>query len=110
MIKRLMILDGVTAACQFRDDGSLIEGYGLAGNQQLEKLAQFGHEFRRMVQGNADQLSMFAQMRGWTPPRGWIVRGPEASICSVANLVCVLETAQARVDEVLIEMDEVSRW
>ncbi|MEE4380006.1 MAG: DUF2173 family protein, partial [Candidatus Competibacteraceae bacterium] len=68
LIKRLLALDGVNVICLFRDDGSLAEGYGLMQQQEMVELAKFSHHYRRMVQSNADQLSMFTGMRGWTPP------------------------------------------
>ena len=68
MIKQLMILDGVIAVAQFRDDGVLVEGMGMQDEEQLAGLAMFAHDYKRIVQGNADQLSMFTQVRGWTQP------------------------------------------
>ncbi len=68
MIRRLLALDGVNVVCHFRDDGYLIEGYGLMSHNDMGRLAQFAHDYRRMTQGNADQLAMFTNMRGRTPP------------------------------------------
>jgi hypothetical protein len=48
------------------------------GRDDMARLAQFAHDYRRMIQGNADQLAMFTGMRGWTPPHGWIARGAVA--------------------------------
>ncbi len=110
MIKRLMALDGVTAVCQFRDDGAFVEGYGAMPSQHLEALAKFAHDYKRIVQGNADQLSMFTQLRGWTPPGGWIVRSEEMSVCSVGNLVCMLQNDSASLSEVMRELQEASHW
>ena len=72
MIKRLLALDGVNVVCHFRDDGYLLDGYGLMSHDNMARLARFAHDYRRMTQGNADHLAMFTGMRGWTPPRGWI--------------------------------------
>ncbi len=110
MIKRLLALDGVFAVCHFRDDGQLIEGYGLMGDEDMLRLAKFAHDYRRMVQGNADQLSMFTGMRGWTPPQGWIVRSNGKSVCGFANLVCVVDNAEGNLDEIMIELQEISHW
>ena len=110
MIKRLLVLDGVNAVCHFRDDGGLVEGYGLMSRDDMVRLAQFAHDYRRMVQGNADQLAMFTGMRGWTPPRGWIVRGAAQSVCGVANLVCVVDSTGTPLNEILLELQEVSHW
>ncbi len=110
MIKRLMALDGVAAICQFRDDGAFVEGYGVMPAQHLEALAKFAHDYKRIVQGNADQLSMFTQLRGWTPPGGWIVRSDEMSVCSVGNLVCLLQNDSASLSEVMRALQEASHW
>lgn len=109
MIKRLLALDGVSAVCQFRDDGAFVEGYGLMPEAELQALAHFAHDYKRIVQGNADQLAMFTDIRGWTPPGGWIVRGAGMSVCSVANLVCVVDNGEANLNGVMSELGEVAR-
>ena len=110
MIKRLLALDGVVAVSQFRDDGAYVTGYGLMSESELQALAKFAHDYKRIVQGNADQLSMFTRLPGWTPPGGWVVRGVAMSVCSVANVVCVVENAAANVTEVMRELAEVSSY
>lgn len=110
MIKRLLAVDGVMVVCQFRDDGALVESYGMLDDEQMVGLAKFGHDYKRIVQGNADQLSMFTQMNGWTPPSGWIVRGPAMSVCSYANVVCVVNNQEGSINEVMAELKEVAHW
>lgn len=109
MIKRLLVLDGVQVVAQFRDDGSFVEGYGMMDDEQMIGLAQFAHGYKRLTQGNADQLSMFTQMNGWTPPRGWVVKGKQMSVCSFGNLVCLINNEESNVSEVINEMEEMSR-
>jgi roadblock/LC7 domain-containing protein len=108
MIKRMLAVDGVNAICQFRDDGSFVDGYGLLPEEHMVGLAKFAHDYKRIVQGNADQLSMFTQMNGWTPPGGWIVRGRAMSVCSIGNLVCLVENAEGSLKEVMTELKDVS--
>lgn len=110
MIRRLLALDGVQVICLFRDDGSLVEGHGVLDDDGMARLAHFALEYKRMVQANADQLSMFTQMRGWTPPRGWIVRGVGASVCSVGNLVCLVDNRAASLNEVMSELREAASY
>ena len=110
MIKQLLAVDGVMAVARFRDDGAFVEGYGLLPEQELEALAHFAHDYKRLVQGNADQLSMFTGIKGWTPPGGWIVRGVQMSVCSVANLVCTVENADANLTEVMETLTEASHY
>lgn len=110
MIKQLLAVDGVMAVARFRDDGAFVEGYGLLPERELEALAHFAHDYKRLVQGNADQLSMFTGIKGWTPPGGWIVRGVEMSVCSVANLVCTVENADGNLTEVMETLTEASHY
>lgn len=110
MIRQLLAVDGVTAVCRFRDDGAYLEGHGLMPQSELEALAHFAHDYKRIVQGNADQLSMFTGIKGWTPPGGWIVRGAGMTVCSVANLVCTVENAAANLGEVMQTLLEASHY
>jgi roadblock/LC7 domain-containing protein len=110
MIKQLLALDGVMAVCKFRDDGMLVEGYGPGGDDMLQRLAKFAHDYKRMVQGNADQLSMFTQINGWTPPGGWVVRGPAISVCSIANLVCVVDLRETSLNTIMTQLKEAAAW
>jgi roadblock/LC7 domain-containing protein len=110
MIRRLLALDGVYVVCRFRDDGTFVEGYGGYTDEGMVRLAKFAHDYRRMVQGNADQLSMFTGMRGWTPPRAWVVRGKLVSACGVANIVCVVRNDEGALNEILFEMQEIAHW
>jgi len=108
MIKQLLVVDGVVAICHFRDDGEFLEGYGMMPDEQLAALAHFAHDYKRIVQGNADQLAMFTGINGWTPPGGWIVRGQGMTVCSVGNLVCVLANGEGNLSEVMAELTEAS--
>ena len=110
MIKQLLAVDGVMAVCQFRDDGTFVEGYGLMPQPELEALSHFAHDYKRIVQGNADQLSMFTGIKGWTPPLGWIVRGDRMTVCSVANIVCTVENVGSDLTEVMQTLIEASHY
>jgi roadblock/LC7 domain-containing protein len=102
MIKRLLALDGVDVVCLFRDDGVLVEGFGLMSRENMARLAKFAYDYRRMVQGNADQLSMFTGMRGWAPPTGWVMRGDTLSLCGVANIVCMVRNDEGALNDILM--------
>ncbi len=110
MIKRLLALDGVLAISQFRDDGSFVDGYGLLPPTEIRSLAHFAHDYKRIVQGNADQLAMFTQVNGWTPPRGWVVRGSGMSVCSVGNLVCIVDNSEGNVNDVMHALREAASY
>ena len=66
MIKQLLAVDGVMAVCRFRDDGAFVEGYGVMPQDELEALAHFAHDYKRIVQDGA--------------ARRWQSAGPCASV------------------------------
>jgi roadblock/LC7 domain-containing protein len=87
-----------------------VEGYGVMGDEMMERLAKFAHDYKRMVQGNTDQFSMFTQLPGWTPPGGWMVRGAQHTVCSVGNLVCFIDNQEASLNEVMRELTDASHY
>ncbi|MDA8095503.1 MAG: DUF2173 family protein [Betaproteobacteria bacterium] len=91
MLKDLDVSDGVFAACRLQDDGSIMESLGGLNEANMRHFAQFAHAYRRMIGGNTDLFSLLAQMNGWTPARGWIVRGSRMTVCNVANVVAMAE-------------------
>ncbi len=110
MIRSLLALEGVIVVCRFRDDGALEEGHGLVTEEEMARLARFAHDYRRMLQANADQLSMFTQVSGWTPPQGWVVRSLGRTVCSVGNVVCVASNEDCSLNSILEELQEVARY
>lgn len=111
MIKQLLAYDGVLAVALFRDDGAPVEAYSLQDDDDmLQRLIKFAHDYKRLMQGNADQLSMFTGTSGWTPPGGWSVHGPQFSVCCIANLVAVVNNGQASINEVMQGLRELSNW
>ncbi|MGA7180071.1 MAG: DUF2173 family protein [Thiobacillaceae bacterium] len=97
-LKKLLVLDGVIAVCRFQDDGSIMDAAGMIPNEMMERMAKFAQWYRRMVSGNTDLVSLFSQMRGWAPSKGWIVHGAQMSVCSVGNVVCMVQNGQGSLD------------
>jgi roadblock/LC7 domain-containing protein len=60
------------------------------------------------VSGNTDDLSLFSQMRGWSPSQGWIVQGDSMTVCSSGNMVCLFENAKGSVNEVVQALTEAA--
>jgi roadblock/LC7 domain-containing protein len=107
-LRKILVLDGVTAVCRFRDDGVLMAAEGMLSQDLMERLAKFAQWYRRMVSSNTDVLSLFSQMRGWSPSQGWIVQGDEMTVCSSGNMVCMFENAQGSLNEVMRALSEAA--
>jgi roadblock/LC7 domain-containing protein len=107
-LKKILVLDGVVAVCRFRDDGVIMDAAGMLPSDMMERLAKFSQWYRRMVSGNTDLLSLFSQMRGWSPSRGWVVRGAAMTVCSVGNMVCLVDNAQSSLNEIMQAIGEAA--
>ncbi len=107
-LKKILVLDGVTAVCRFRDDGMLMEAEGVLSQELMERLAKFAQWYRRMVSSNTDLLSLFSQMRGWSPSQGWIVQGEAMTVCSVGNMVCLVDNAQGSINQLMKILGEAA--
>lgn len=107
-LRKLLVQDGVLAVCRFQDDGSIMDAAGMLSPDMMERLAKFAQWYRRMVSGNTDLFSLFSQMRGWTPSQGWIVHGAQMSVCSVANLVCMVQNDQCSLHDIMEALAEAA--
>ncbi|MBT9568753.1 MAG: DUF2173 family protein [Thiobacillus sp.] len=107
-LRKILVLDGVTAVCRFRDDGVVMEAEGVLSRELMERMAKFSQWYRRMVSGNTDVLSLFSQMRGWSPSQGWIVQGASTTVCSVGNMVCMVDNAQGSLNEIMRALGETA--
>ena len=107
-LKKLLVMDGVVAVCRFQDDGSVMDSAGMLPPDLIERLAKFSQWYRRMVSGNMDLLSLFSQMRGWSPSQGWIVHGAQVTVCSHGNLVCMVQNGQGSLHDIMTLLAEIS--
>ncbi|MDA8256664.1 MAG: DUF2173 family protein [Betaproteobacteria bacterium] len=107
-LRKILVLDGVTAVCRFRDDGVLMAAEGMLSQDLMERLAKFAQWYRRMVSSNTDVFSLFSQMRGWSPSQGWIVQGDTMTVCSSGNMVCMFENAQGSLNEIMQALGEAA--
>jgi roadblock/LC7 domain-containing protein len=101
-------MDGVVAVCRFQDDGSIMDASGMLPADMMERLSKFAQWYRRMVSGNTDLLSLFSQMRGWSPSQGWIVHGAQMSVCSVGNMVCMVQNGQGSLHDIMKALAEAA--
>jgi roadblock/LC7 domain-containing protein len=107
-LKKLLVLDGVIAVCRFQDDGSIMDAAGMMPQDMMERMAKFAQWYRRMVSGNVDLVSLFSQMRGWAPSQGWVVHGAQMTVCSVGNVVCMVQNGQGTLKPLMKVLSEAA--
>lgn len=107
-LRKILVLNGVTAVCRFRDDGVIMEADGMLSPDLMQRLANFAQWYRRMVSSNTDVFSLFSQMRGWSPSQGWIVQGDAMTVCGVGNMVCMVANAQGSLNRIMEALGEAA--
>lgn len=107
-LKKLLVLDGVIAVCRFQDDGTVMDAAGMLPRDMMDRMAKFAQWYRRMVSGNTDLVSLFSQMRGWAPSQGWIVHGAQMTVCSVGNVVCMVQNGQGVLESLMTALVEAA--
>lgn len=107
-LKKLLVLDGVVAVCRFQDDGTIMDAAGMLTADMMERMSKFAQWYRRLVSGNTDLLSLFSQMRGWSPSQGWIVLGSKMSVCSMGNMVCMVQNGEGSLHEIMKALAEAA--
>jgi roadblock/LC7 domain-containing protein len=107
-LKKLLVLDGVIAVCRFQDDGSIMDAAGMMPQDMMERMAKFAQWYRRMVSGNMDLVSLFSQMRGWAPSQGWVVHGAQMTVCSVGNVVCMVQNGQGTLEPLMKALSDAA--
>jgi len=107
-LRKVLVLNGVAAVCRFRDDGVIMEAEGTLSQDLMERMAKFAQWYRRLVSGNTDLLSLFSQMSGWSPSRGWIVQGDSMTVCCSGNMVCMFSNAQGSLNEIMRALSEAA--
>jgi len=107
-LKKLLVLDGVIAVCRFQDDGSIMDAAGMMPQDMMERMAKFAQWYRRMVSGNMDLVSLFSQMRGWAPSQGWVVHGAQMTVCSVGNVVCMVQNGQGTLEPLMKALSDTA--
>jgi roadblock/LC7 domain-containing protein len=107
-LKKLLVLDGVVAVARFQDDGSIVDAAGMMPQDMMVRMAKFAQWYRRLVSGNTDLFSLFSQMSGWAPSRGWVVHGDGMTVCGFSNLVCIKHNGEGSLNEVVAALAEIA--
>ena len=46
-------------------------------------------------------LEVFQPRNGLSPPRGWVVHGPDYTVCVMANVFCMLDNASGSINNTI---------
>ena len=103
-LKDLLAINGVVAAGEFTDEGTLMALEGNITEEEGAMAAQMCATNKKMMQLQVDGYTAVSQEDGWTPATGFALAGPKLSICVYGNIGVFLETGKASFNQVMQAM------
>ncbi len=101
IVNELVGLPGVIAAGEYSYRGDRFAHKGQL-NDEMARMASIMCRATSLSQHmQVGILESFCPDCGLAPARGWVVHGPDFSVCNVANVFCFLDNRGARLNEVV---------
>ena len=101
LVAELAAMEGVFAAGEYAYRG---DRYSFQGNISNEHARMASIMCRATTMGVHMQTDIMAGMHaeaGVAPARGWVVRGPQFTVCVMANVFCFLDNNKASLNAVM---------
>lgn len=100
IVSELASMPGVIAAGEYAYRGDRFSYKGDLEPEQARMASIMCRSTTMGVRMQADMLASIYPDCGITPSRGWAVRGPQFSVCVVANVFCFL-SAEAPINDIM---------
>jgi roadblock/LC7 domain-containing protein len=101
IVTDLLARPGVIAAGEYAYRGDRFSYRG-ALSEEHARMASI--MCRATTLGANMQGAMFESLRpgsGLHPPRGWLVRGPQRTVCVMANVFCLMDNTQVALNDIV---------
>lgn len=92
---------GVIAAGEYAYRGDRFSYRGVLSEEHARMASIMCRATTMGMNMEGRMLESFRPRSGLFPPCGWIVHGPEQTVCVVANVFCLLDNAQGSINEVI---------
>jgi roadblock/LC7 domain-containing protein len=107
IVSDLVELPGVISAGEYSYRGDRFSFKGHMGEEQARQASIMCRATTMSVRMQTDILSSFCKDDcGLSPSKGWVVKGPQFTVCAVANIFCFLDESQGSLNEVIGLMRE----
>ena len=101
IVAELLTKPGVIAAGQYAYRGDRFSYKGRLSEDHARLLSIVCRATTMSTHMASDMLTGLQPDCRLHPTRGWMLRGPERSLCVLANTFCLLDTAQSSPKEIL---------
>jgi len=106
LIDQLATMPGVFAAGEYSYRGDRFSYKGHISEEQARMASIMCRATSMGVHMQADIMAGSYPACGVAPASGWIVRGPQFTVCVMANVFCFMENSQASLNTVMGKLRE----
>jgi len=97
----LVSMPGVIAAGEYSYRGDRFSHKGQLSDEMARMAAIMCRATTMSEHMQVGLLEQFCGECGSSPPQGWIVRGPEFTVCNIANVFCFIENGNGSLNTVV---------
>ncbi len=100
-ITQLLAQPGVIAAGEYAYRGDRFSYRGDLTEEHARMASIMCRATTMGINMEGRMLEAFHPNSGLQPPRGWMVHGPDYTVCVIANVFCLLDNAKASINDVV---------
>lgn len=101
IVTDLLAKPGVIAAGEYAYRGDRFSYRGALSEDHARMASIMCRATTMSVNMEASMLESLEPLNGFMPPRGWLVHGPNYSVCVIANVFCLLDNSKGSINEVV---------
>ena len=101
IVTDLLAKPGVIAAGEYAYRGDRFSYRGALSEEHARIASIMCRATTMSVNMEASMLESMEPLNGFMPPRGWLVHGPNYSVCVIANVFCLLDNSKGSINEVV---------
>ena len=101
ILTELVDMPGVICAGEYSYRGDRFTYKGQMDDEQARQASIMCRATTMSVAMQAGMLGTFCKDCGWEPNKGWVVKGPQLTVCVIANVFCFINEAEGSLNQIL---------
>ncbi len=102
-LDRILALDGVLAAGQFAEDGSMVRGVGKLDEAEMKEVARLCKKAAERLAETVKELDTATSLP-WGQLNGWVVMGNNLALCVADEAGVIVDTRRVDFNEILVAL------
>jgi roadblock/LC7 domain-containing protein len=101
IVTDLLARPGVIAAGEYAYRGDRFSYRGALSEEHARMASIMCRATTMGANMEGRMLEVFQPRSGLFPPRGWVVHGPDYTVCVMANVFCMLDNAKGSINDMI---------